>query len=59
MSFIIGAFVAIGFLAGLVSTLVAILSPRFRVAACIMACTAFVVAGAAIGMFVFIVSQMK
>ena len=59
MSLTIGGFVALGLLAGLVSTLVAITSPRFRVAASIFACLAFAIAGGGVTLFVLIVSSMN
>ncbi|MDE0866664.1 MAG: hypothetical protein OSA98_23015 [Rubripirellula sp.] len=59
MSIILGAFLFLALLVGLVATGIAIALPRFRAVAGIIACLGFVGSAACMGMFVLAVSRMN
>ena len=59
MSIILGAFLFLALLVGLVATGIAIATPRLRAGAAITACLGFLGAAACVGVFILVVNRMN
>ena len=58
LSYIIIAFVLGAFLVGLLATIAAVILPKFRTAAIVVALLGFISAGSAVGVFLLMISRM-